>query len=279
MRMIHRWTLACSVALFPLTAMAEKAGDWTVQMGGAAFFTSSSARPFSTTVSQTLLTRLAGLRSPFVAEGTSATVEDVQTAAAAISYFAGDHFSLSFVGGIPPTFTLTGSGTVRPPGVAGTISSINLDDHANQPAATATEWNPAVLFTMCFREPGDRLRPFVSLGVTYVFFTDEKLNRNLKASLENDFGRLLALAHLEPGPTHASASAEAGLFPVVNAGLTYRLGDRWGVSGSLTYNRTTVDSRIVIRSDGGDKLSETRTRVTIDTTVAVLFLTYRFWPR
>lgn len=265
-----------ALATFPALASAETAGDWSLQVGGVGFFTSSSATPLSTTVSQNLVTRLAGLRSPFVSEGTSATVEDVQTPAFALGYFAGDHFSITFVGGLPPEFTLTGSGTVRPPGVAGAITSIDLDARENQPAAVAKEWSPALLFTLYFREPSDRLRPYVSMGVTYVFFTDETLNRNLKDSLENDFGRLLALANLQPGPTRATASAEGGVFPVVNAGLAYALNDRWGVSGSVTFNRTTVDSRIVIRGDEGDKLAETRTRVTIDTTVAALFLTYRF---
>lgn len=247
-----------------------------VQAGGFGIFTSEKASPLSTTLSENLLTRLGGLRSPFVAEGTSASVGDAQTLALILSYFAGDHFAVQLDAGIPPEFKLTGKGQVTPPGLAGVVTSIDLDDPANQPAATAKQWSPAVLLRLYFRDADARLRPFVSLGATYVFFTDERVNSPLAQTLEDDFGRLLALTQLDLGQTKASASAQGGVFPVFNTGLSLAFDSRWGLAGSLSYNRTKVDSRILIRAADDEKLSETRTHLEIDTLVVALLLTYRF---
>ena len=83
------------------------------------------------------------LRLPgsFTSPGTSLTVNNADTVGLTLTHFFTDHIAVTSVLGVPPEFTLTGHGSIRPPGPAGALGSVNMDNPANQPAVkNARQW-------------------------------------------------------------------------------------------------------------------------------------------
>lgn len=255
---------------------AQEAGDWVAQAGWFFVSPQESSTPLRTSLAPSLLGSVLGIDPEFTSPGTSASVSDSGTPALTLSYFFTDHLALKVEGGIPAEFELSGSGVVRPTGISGALISVDLGDPANNPLATARQWSPAALLQYYFFDSSFALRPYLGLGFTYTWFTDVELNSGFDETLNNSFGRTLALAGGKPGPTRVEADASSSFAPIFNAGLAYSLSERWGLSLSVSYILLKTTSTIDLYADDGTRLARSETDLDLNPIVSSLLLSYRF---
>lgn len=256
------------------SAPARK-GNHLLQVGVFHVDTLDSSEPLHTTLKPGAAALL-GVQSEFDSPGTSATVSSSDTLALIYSYFLSDHLALKFEGGIPAKFKLYGDGTVAPTGPAGALINVDLGDPANNPLARVTQWSPVFMLQYFFRDPRKEIRPYVGVGVTYTWFTDIKADKDFEASLNNRFGRTLALANLTPGDTKVSAAATPDIAPVFNMGVSAELSEHWSLSGSLSLSLLSTKAKIKIEAANGDRLATSTTNLDLNPLVMALLLGYRF---
>lgn len=251
--------------------------------------------------------------------GTSVTADDTDTLALTLTHFLTDNWAINFVGGIPPEVTLQGHGVVTVPGsVSGDpqalYSSVCLDGSGNQhsstepfacgreatqPLATAKQWSPAVVVQYYFNDPSSRFRPYVGLGVSYNFFTDIEVGKNVAADQNtNDIyatpGNFLQIGYtLGNNPacasnpsdpacftssgTHVDAEASSSWAPIFNAGFSAELGNNFFATAAVTYMPLKVTSTMYLRDNTTNEALTTST-VTMhpDPLIALLGIGYRF---
>ena len=127
---------------------------------------------------------------------------------------------------------------------------------ANHPGAARFDvWTPTVVGKYFFGTPQDSWRPYLGLGVSHVSFHDIETNPN-DATVKMLGG--------------TSAKLSSSFTPVYNAGLIYRLDERWSLNASVSYLPIRTDATFV--GTGGT----TTGRVKLDTTDYVIRLGYRF---
>jgi outer membrane protein len=264
------------VALGGGSAHAARAGDLILQGGLFHLAPRESSEPLQTDLAPSLLGAVAGIQPSFSSEGTATSVSNEYTPALTLSYFLTDHWVIKAEGGIPAEFELYGEGVVRPTGPTGLLLRVDLGAAANNPIASVRQWSPALLLQRYFRAHQSRLRPYLGVGVTYAWFTDVALKPTLRDELARRFGAPLALATGNPGPTSVSADSDADWAPIVNAGLSYALGERWSLSLSASYLFLETTSRITIAADNGTRLAESTTALDLGTVVSSVLLYYRW---
>jgi outer membrane protein len=271
-----RAALAALLAAASSTAAAEEvAGDIVVQAGWFHVMPQDSSTPLRTRLAPSLLGTVLGIEPEFVSEGTSTSVANAGTPAFTVSYFLTDHLVIKAEGGMPAEFEVSGSGVVRPTGLAGSLISIDLGDPANNPLASAKQWSPALLLQYYFRDPGVRLRPFLGVGGTYTWFTDEELDPDFEDNINRSFGVPLALAAGRLGPTRVEAKSTPSWAPIANAGFAFRLAERWSLSASVSYVGLSTTSKIKLSAADGTRLATSETDIDVNPLVASLLLSYR----
>jgi outer membrane protein len=157
------------------------------------------------------------------------TVGDATTLLIAYTRKINDNFDLDVVLGVPPSHKVYGRGTLAPYGVI----------------AEVKQAGPTVFLNYKFGDARSRLRPFVGLGINYTRFFD----RDSTAAGELVSG----------GPTRIRLTDSWGL--AAQAGLIYKLDERWSISGSVATakvksdmtattgsieRRTTIDFRPIV---------------------------------
>lgn len=245
-------------------------------IGGAHFSPREHSDPVYTELQDSALGTLLGIDPTFSSPGTKAHVSESQTLLLAYARAFTDHITVKLEGGIPPKFELKGEGVVRPTGPSGNVIEVDLGAPENNPLASARLWSPTVLFQYVFRDPSRAFRPSLALGTTYIFYTDEELDPDLRDSLNQQFGQTLALATGNPGETNVSAEAEGGFGYIVNAGFDWRFSERWSVIGSVSFLRLDQTSIIEIHDDNGERLARSETHVDVNPVISALLLGYRF---
>lgn len=227
-------------AAFSLPAAAQSAGDTIVNVGWFHLYTDDS--------SQTLQ-RISPFPGPVA--GSSATVGDADTLGLAFTHFVTDNVALTADLGIPPKFHLDGGGSLAGLGEIG----------------TAKQWSPAVVAKWYFGDKNSKLRPFVGLGVTHVWYTDVELSPSLQNAVTPAiFG----------GPGTATANLSSSWAPVYNIGLTYNFDAKWSLGFSLAYIPLDTDAEIIGRNAAGTVISRHTTNLTLDPYVTFLSLGYKF---
>ncbi|WP_176256940.1 OmpW/AlkL family protein [Derxia lacustris] len=229
---LARLVIAVATALGTLgAAQAQSAGSQVVSLGALRYKPNDSSQPLNIT---NVPASLGGASQP----GSGFTISAENTVAFTYEYYLTDHIGLEVLGGLPPRHTLRGTGT--------------LGADAINPLATVRNWSLPVLLRWHFNEPTDRFRPYVGLGVDYVWFNDIEIT--------SQFQRALSLK-LSRGATAAgvtTASVDSRFKPVFNLGATYAIDAQWGVIGSVSYLPldataklvTTMPTGSVIRSEG-----------------------------
>ena len=136
---------------------------------------------------------------------TGAGLKSADTAGFTLGYFVTDHIAVVAVMGIPPKFDITGSGSFSQYGKIG----------------SAKQWSPTLLFKYYFRDPTAKFRPYVGMGVTYTWFTDEKITNSA----------------FENGVLHGPTDDRRDLIraPVLNAGFVYNFTEHWFAGFSFSY--------------------------------------------
>jgi outer membrane protein len=225
------------------TAHAQSAGQWVVTPGWSHFSPTGSSQPLTVNA----------LGQSTVQTGSGASVSNGDTFGLTATYFVTDHIAASTVMGIPPTWHLNGSGTLSAIGELG----------------TARAWSPAIMMSYYFGEPNARFRPYLSAGATYTWFSD------VKTSAAVSTGQILyspMVGTALEGPT--SVSLSKSLAPVIGAGLTYNINDRWSINASLAY--TWISTRAVLTTQSAVGTVTSSSKFNVNPIVTFLGVGYRF---
>lgn len=208
MDIIPRILLACSPLLLATpAAMAQKAGDTIVGAGLAVIAPRESLGPLHST----------GPAAPaFNAATAGATVgiEHVKTLSLSVLHMFTDNLAAELTLGVPPKLEV----------------DVHLRSGSHRGAATAREITPALVGKYLFRQPEDRVRPYLGLGLAYAKFSQVRINRSDPV--------VVSLAG-----TSASLSSEWA--PVVAAGFVYNIDERWSVNASVSYLRLKTTATLV----------------------------------
>jgi outer membrane protein len=225
------------------TCHAQSAGQWVVNAGWSHFAPQGSSDPLTVNA----------LGRSTVMTGSGATIADIDTFGLTASYFVTDHIALEAVMGVPPTWHLSGAGTLAGVGELG----------------TARAWSPAILAQYHFGEPSARFRPYLGAGVTYVWFNNVKLSNAVSNGL---IYYSPAVGTALEGPT--SVSLSKSFAPVVNAGLNYNIDSHWSIGISAAYSWLSTKATLTTRSSVGTVTSTSKLK--INPIVTFVSLGYRF---
>lgn len=228
-------------AAFSLPAAAQSAGDNIVNVGWFHLYTDDS--------SETLMRTSP---SPGPVAGSSASVGNADTLGIALTHFFTDNFALTADLGIPPKFKLDGGGTLAGLGEIG----------------TAKQWSPALIAKWYFGDKTSKLRPFVGIGATHVWYSSVNLSPSLQRAVTAPFN----------GGVSGTATAElsSSWAPVYNIGLTYNIDAKWSLGFSVAYIPLDTDAYITGRNAAGTVISRNQTNLTLDPYVTFLSLGYKF---
>jgi len=218
--------------------------------------------------------RLLGVPDSFDSSGTSASVSKVDTLGITFTQFLTEHWSVDFAGGIPAKVDVYGQGVASPGGTAGPLFSVDLGDPAVNPLGSARQWSPALMFSYHFDLW--RLQPFFSLGGSFTWFTEGRLNPAFEQRLNNGVGRQMALAAGKPGPTSVTIDPHTTFAPVIGGGLPWLFSEHWLVIGSLGYAPFRTRTQVDIHASDGTVLSSSIARVGVDAVIGGLLLGYRW---
>ena len=225
------------------SAFAQQAGDWVLGAGWMHFAPQDSSKPLTVT-------------SPvnMTVPGSSASVGSSDTVGLSATYFLDSHWGIEGVVGIPPKFKLEGAGSLAPIGELG----------------NARQWSPALLGKYYFNEGNAAFRPYVGLGLTYVWYSDVELT----PGMQNALGGLI---RRPPGSTVSSAKLDSSWAPVFNIGASYQFDKHWGVALSISYIPLKTKANITTTSAAtGAQLATSEASLKLDPIVPFLALTYRF---
>lgn len=269
--------IAALAAGISLSAHAQHAGDNVVSLGWFHVMPQDSSTPLTTTVAPTPINTPLRLPNSFTSEGTSLSTNNADTAGLVISHFFTNHFAVTSVAGIPPTFKIYGHGTIKPPGPAGALGTQDLGDPAANPIVKSVrQWSPAVIFQYYFGAPEAKFRPFLGIGVSYNWFSDIQLNNNFVTSTQENLGAVLAAGAGKPGKTTVEGKASSSWQPVFNAGAMYSITDHWGLTFSVTYIPLKTTSSVIIKAADGTELGVSKAELKADPIITYLAVAYKF---
>jgi outer membrane protein len=149
-----------------------------------------------------------------------------------------DRWEIEFAAGLPPPHDVVGRDRIAPFGVI----------------ARVRQASPTLFMNYRLGVPQDALRPFVGIGINYTRFFDAR---------SSEAGNLAS-----GGPTKISLTESVG--PAFQAGASYRLTDRWSVTGAVTI----VDVRSKLIATTGS--IRRRTTINYRPTVYTLCVGYHF---
>jgi outer membrane protein len=241
MKLKQAITGAAALACLTTAAHAQTAGSFYVTTGWFHLSPQSSSDPLE-------ILSTGGTPVNQSVAGTGASVSDSDTLGLSLGYNITDHLATEFEFGIPPKFDLQGAGTIAPYGNLG----------------TARQWSPALLFKWNFLSPQAKLRPYVGLGVTRVWFTDPTItNTQFEASV------------LHGGPT--SVSTDSSWAPVFNLGFNYNITDHWFAGVSISYIPVSVKANFTTTNVGPTKVTvNSQAKIRLDPIVTYAKIGYRF---
>lgn len=236
---LSKFAAVSVLAAVALPAAAQQAGDNIVNIGWFHLRPDEKSEP--------LYRHTPAPAGPAV--GSSATISNADTLGLAFTHFVTDNFALTADLGIPPKFKLYGGGTLAGLGQLG----------------EAKQWSPAVIAKWYFGDKDSKLRPFVGLGVTYVWYSGVHLTRSMQAASSGNV----------PGGT-AEANLSSSWAPVANVGLTYNIDKKWSLGLSVAYIPLKTDAEIIGRNAAGTPFVRNTTTLTLDPLVTFLSVGYKF---
>lgn len=268
---------ACAAFLLPCIASAQSAGSNVVSLGWLHAFPQDSSSSLTTYVAPTPMNGALGLPPSFNSPGTGLSVGQADTLGITFSHFLTDQFAVTALAGVPPKFQVYGSGTITPPGPAGTLGTQNIGLGAVNPIVkSARLWSPAVILQYYIGQPTSRFRPFLGVGVSYNWFSDVQLGDNFIAQTRNTLGQVLAAGAGKPGPTQVSGDASSSWQPVFNAGFLFNITEHWGLLASLSYIPLKTTSSVTIKAADGTTLAVSKSDLKADPLITFLAVSYKF---
>lgn len=240
------------------------AGDNMINIGWAHYHVFQHNSPQTTTISPVL----GGGTS--TSPGTQLSVSGADTVDLVFTHFFTDHWVAYFASGYPADFHAIAHGTVTT-----RLGSVNQGQASYQPLVKSVrEWDPSLFLGYYFNAPDARIRPFVGVGFSYVWFSHTQLNGKFLA----DQKAILDGAAPSLAPVSISASASSTFAPIFNLGLSYHIADNFYASASVSYNPTSITTRLDIKSSDGTLLSSGRSKLDLDTVITTIGIGYNFGP-
>lgn len=184
--------------------------------------------------------------------GTGASVSNADTLGLAFTHFFTDNFAVTTDLGIPPTFKLTGTGTLAGVGQVG----------------KAKQWSPAVIAKWYFGDGNSKFRPFVGAGVSHVWYSSIELSDQFQRALSNRFTGV-------PGAAKSKADLSSSWAPVLNVGAIYNFDKNWSLGFSVAYIPLKTEADITTTLVNGLQVKSS-TRLTLNPVVTFLSLGYKF---
>jgi outer membrane protein len=238
---LRNCTLSAIALLLSAGAHAQSAGSTVIGLGWVHFAPMDSSDPL----------KVEGVAVP----NTGTRVDNADTLGITITHFFTDHIALEQAGGIPAKFTFTGTGVLASP-------SIN-------PLGDVKQWSPALVLKYYFRQAESKWRPFVGLGVSYIWFNGGQVNPAFQQALSLQFtnGQTASL------PTKAKINSEFA--PVFNAGLNYNFDRHWSAGLSVSYVPLSTKSNLTTALPNGQSVHSVA-KVKLDPIVTFVAVNYRF---
>ncbi|MBU6493631.1 MAG: outer membrane beta-barrel protein [Burkholderiales bacterium] len=233
-------TLAAVTLLATAGAYAQSAGDTVVNTGWFHISPQDSSQPLS----------VSGTQIP----NTGASVDTADTFGLTVTHFFTDNIAAEAVMGIPPKFHLSGQGI--------------LASTAINPLGDARQWSPALLLKYYFGNAHSKLRPYLGLGVSYIWYSDVHLN----PAFQQQVSGLISQGATTALPTSAKLSSSWS--PVFNAGLTYNFDKHWSAGFSISYLPFSTKATLTTSTPAGPVQSTTKLK--LDPFVTFLSIGYRF---
>jgi outer membrane protein len=234
------------MAAFAAPAMAQSAGSTVLNVGWFHLVPQDSSEG---------ITGVSGLVAGASKPNAHSSLSNADTLGLALTYFITDNIALTADAGIPPTFKLTGQGDLSAFGEIG----------------RAKQWSPAIVAKYFFGNANDKFRPFVGAGVTYVWYSNVQLS--------SAFQKYAGTASTNTGTGTATASLSSSTAPVLTAGTTYNLDDKWSIGFSVSYIPLKTEATVTGTGTGASAAYGTnvyKTKLTINPIVSFLSVGYKF---
>jgi outer membrane protein len=193
-------------------------------------------------------TNIGGSPVNIAVPGSSASIGSSDTFGFSTGYFITDNFAVQADAGIPPKFDLRGGGTLASYGKLG----------------EARQWSPALIFKYYFRNADATFRPFVGIGVSYIWFTNARIKNPTFVSQQ---------LH---GP--ASVDVDSAWAPVFNAGFAYNFNKHIFASFSVSFLPFSTDAKLhtVAPTPVGMRNVTSHAHIKLNPLVTFLNVGYRF---
>ncbi|MBF3419103.1 OmpW family protein [Burkholderia pseudomallei] len=186
---------------------------------------------------------------------TGASVDNADTVGLTLTHFFTDNIAVETVAGIPPKFKFSGTGVLAEP-------SIN-------PLGDVRQWSPAVLLKYYFGRADSRWRPFLGIGVSYIWFTNAHVNPAFQQALSAQ------ITHGATSSLSTSADIESEWSPVFNAGMIYQFDKHWSAGLSISYLPFGTKANLSTRLPNGKEV-KSQAKITLDPIVTLVSVSYRF---
>jgi len=190
-----------------------------------------------------------GLTTPLGYDGNAhSSVSNADTLGLTLTHFLTDNVAVTADLGLPPTFDLTGTGSLAPYGHMG----------------SAKQWSPAVVAKYYFGESHSKFRPFLGAGLSYIRYSDVTLSPTFQNRAAGGSGT-------------ATASLSDSWAPVLSAGASYNFDKKWSLNLSVSYLPLKTDAVITGHPSAAPSMNVvSTTSITLNPVVTLLSLGYKF---
>lgn len=257
-------------------ADAQQAGDIVIEAGWVHSMPREANGAPRNQLRPNPLFPLIGVESSFSSDGVRIQAGSVDTLGLVGQYFLTDHWALKLIVGYPPKAGVDGSGIVRPTGPTGEVQQIDLSEPRFNPIGRARQWVPVFMLAYYLGPPSAELRPYFAAGFTYAFFSEEKLDDDLKAAANQRFGAPLALAAGIPGPTTIASRVAPTLAPAFGTGIRWNVGEAWSLSAGFDFVALDTHGEVFLNAADGTELARSRTKLRFNPVNFSLLAGYRF---
>lgn len=149
--------------------------------------------------------------APLPPPGANIDVDDARTIVFGYKRYFTDHWGVDFALGIPPRHKVYGKDFLKPFGQVASVKQVA----------------PTVFVNYRFGDAGDRLRPFVGVGINYTHFTGGRSTASGEAA--------------SGGPTTIKLKDSVGL--AAQVGVSYALTKEWSLNASLAMAKVKADQK------------------------------------
>ena len=233
---------AVAAVLFSQGSMALQAGDNIVYVGGAYLSPSSSIGTLTSTGTCAAVPCVAppGINFNQATAGATAKVQSASTFIVTAFHMFTDNIGAELTVGVPVKMKVD----MTVPVLATSVTS----------AAQTKASFPSLVVKYLFNKPTDAFRPYVGLGINYLYFS----------------GTSVSSSPVVQALAGSSQSLSSSWNPVFNAGGIYSLNDRWSVNVGISYVPMKTNATFV--GSG----TTTTGKLTINPTDVTIKLGYKF---